>query len=91
MSQNQTQQMNKHKFNIFPEANAEDFARLLDDIRTNGFDKKHPVTIYQGEVLDGWNRTKVCDQLRIHHLLLHLMAPMLRLLRSLCGQTNAAT
>jgi len=65
MSQNQTQQMNKHKFNIFPEANAEDFARLLDDIRTNGFDKKHPVTLYQGEVLDGWNRTKVCDQLRI--------------------------
>jgi len=57
--------MNKHKFNIFPEANAEDFARLLDDIRTNGFDKKHPVTLYQGEVLDGWNRTKVCDQLRI--------------------------
>lgn len=57
--------MNKHKFNIFPEANAEDFARLLDDIRTNGFDKKHPVTLYQGEVLDGWNRTKVCDELRI--------------------------
>lgn len=65
MSQKQTQQMNKHKFNIFPEANAEDFARLLDDIRTNGFDKKHPVTLYQGEVLDGWNRTKVCDELRI--------------------------
>ena len=57
--------MKKHKFNIFPEANAEDFARLLDDIRTNGFDKKHPVTLYQGEVLDGWNRTKVCDELRI--------------------------
>ena len=57
--------MKKHKFNIFPEAKAEDFTRLLDDIRTNGFDQKQPVTIYEGEVLDGWNRTKACQELGI--------------------------
>jgi len=57
--------MNKHKYNIFPEANAEDFTRLIDDIRTNGFDEKQPVTLYQGEVLDGWNRTKACQELGI--------------------------
>jgi hypothetical protein len=57
--------MKKHKFNIFPEAKAEDFTRLLDDIRTNGFDQKQPVTLYQGEVLDGWNRTKACQELGI--------------------------
>jgi hypothetical protein len=58
--------MKKHKYNIFPEANAEDFTRLVDDIRINGFDKKQPVTLYQGEVLDGWNRTKACQELGIN-------------------------
>ena len=57
--------MNKHKYNIFPEAKDEDYARLLDDIRANGFDQKQPVTLYQGEVLDGWNRTKACQELGI--------------------------
>jgi ParB-like chromosome segregation protein Spo0J len=57
--------MKKHKYNIFPEAKAEDFTRLLDDIRANGFDQKQPVTLYEGEVLDGWNRTKACQELGI--------------------------
>ena len=57
--------MKKHKYNIFPEAKAEDFTRLLDDIRTDGFDQKQPVTLYEGEVLDGWNRTKACQELGI--------------------------
>jgi len=57
--------MNKHKYNIFPEAKAEDYARLLDDIRANGFDQNQPVTLYQGEVLDGWNRTNACQELGI--------------------------
>ena len=57
--------MKKHRYNIFPEANAEDFTRLIDDIRTNGFDEKQPVTLYQGDVLDGWNRTKACQELGI--------------------------
>lgn len=58
--------MKKHKFNIFPEAKTEDFNRLRDDINTNGFDAKQPVTLYQGEVLDGWNRTKACEELGIN-------------------------
>jgi hypothetical protein len=57
--------MKKHKFNIFPEAKAEDYARLLDDIRANGFDPKQPVTLYESEVLDGWNRTKACAEIGI--------------------------
>lgn len=65
MSQNQTQQMNKHKFNIFPAAKAEDFNRLRDDIRDNGYDQKQPVTVYQGEILDGWNRWTACSELKI--------------------------
>lgn len=58
--------MKKHKFNIFPEAKPEDFTRLLDDIRQNGFDTKQPVTLYQGEVLDGWNRQRACDELGVN-------------------------
>lgn len=57
--------MKKHKFNIFPEAKPEDYSRLRDDISTNGYDDKQPVTLYQGEVLDGWNRTRACVEIGI--------------------------
>jgi hypothetical protein len=65
MSQNQTQQMKKHKFNIFPAAKAEDYTRLRDDIRDSGYDQKQPVIVYEGEVLDGWNRWTACLELKI--------------------------
>lgn len=57
--------MNKHKFNIFPAAKAEDFNRLRDDIRENGYDQKQPVIVYEGEILDGWNRWTACSELKI--------------------------
>jgi len=65
LSQINSQHMKKHKFNIFPEANQEDFDQLVDSIRINGFDKKLPVIVYNGEVIDGWNRVKACEQLGI--------------------------
>ena len=65
LSQINSQHMKKHKFNIFPEANQEDFDRLVDSIRINGFDKTLPVIVYNGEVIDGWNRVKACEQLGI--------------------------
>jgi len=57
--------MKKHTYNIFPEAKPEDYNEIRDDIAKNGFDSKRPVTIYQGEILDGWNRQKACDELGI--------------------------
>ena len=57
--------MKKHKFNIFPEAKKEDFERLKADIEANGFDKSQPITTYEGEILDGWNRLKACQELTI--------------------------
>jgi N6-adenosine-specific RNA methylase IME4 len=57
--------MRKHKYNIFPEASADDYNRLRDDIKANGFDLNQPITIYQGEILDGWNRTRACNELGI--------------------------
>ena len=58
--------MKKHKFNIFPAAKAEDYNRLRDDIRDNGYDSKQPVIIYEGQVLDGWNRWTACLELKIN-------------------------
>ena len=57
--------MKKHKFNIFPEAKAEDYNRLLEDIKSNGYDKTQPITIYEGEIIDGWNRQRACDEIGI--------------------------
>ena len=57
--------MNRHKFNIFPEAKPDDYARLIDDIQTNGYDADQPVIVYQGAILDGWNRNKACVELMI--------------------------
>jgi hypothetical protein len=57
--------MKRHKFNIFPEAKAEDYQRLKQDIEANGYDEKQPIMLYQGDILDGWNRQKACDELGI--------------------------
>ena len=57
--------MKRHKFNIFPEAKQEDFDRLLQDMTINGYDLRHPITIYEGDILDGWNRMKACNMLKI--------------------------
>lgn len=58
--------MKKHKFNIFPSAKAEDYNRLRDDIRDNGYDSKQPIVIYEGQILDGWNRWMACLELKIN-------------------------
>jgi len=58
--------MKKHRFNIWPEAKEEDFNELVEDIRQNGFDQGMPITIYQGEILDGWNRWRACQVLGIN-------------------------
>jgi len=57
--------MNKHKFNIFPEMQEEDYHRLVEDIDSNGFDDSQPIFLYQGEILDGWNRNRACMELGI--------------------------
>lgn len=65
MQPDNTQKLNRHKFNIFPPAKPEDFERLKQSIRDNGFDPELPVTVYQGGVLDGWNRYTACVELGV--------------------------
>ncbi len=57
--------MNKHRFNIFPEMQPEDYMRLKTDISQNGYDQKQPIYIYQGAILDGWNRFRACTDLTV--------------------------
>ena len=57
--------MQKHKFNIFPLMQSDDYSRLKDDLTQNGFDTKNPIYTYQGHILDGWNRYRACSELNI--------------------------
>ena len=52
--------MQKHSYNIFPEMSEEDYSRLVNDIKQNGFDESQPIWLYQGAILDGWNRHRAC-------------------------------
>ena len=45
--------------------NDEEFTRLKNDLSVNGFDSDLPITIYQGDILDGWNRYRACKELNI--------------------------
>lgn len=57
--------MNKHRFNIFPEMQDEDYNRLKSDIKRNGYDLKYPIFLYEDDIIDGWNRQRACTELGI--------------------------
>jgi len=56
--------MKKHEFNIFP-TNSEDYQRIVENMRENGFDESLPVILYEGKVLDGFHRFKAAKELGI--------------------------
>jgi hypothetical protein len=47
---------------IYPMMDAEKFAELCEDIRTNGFNPKQPIWLYENKVIDGRNRYKACKE-----------------------------
>lgn len=51
--------------NIYPEMQPDEFERLRTDIFTNGYDPKNPVWLFEGKIIDGWNRYKACQALGI--------------------------
>lgn len=57
--------MEKHKFNIFPDMVDEEYQILLSDLKQNGYDSSQPIHLFQGNILDGWNRYKACLNLNI--------------------------
>ena len=43
----------------------EEFERLRGNLLANGYDSKHPIWLFEGEIIDGWNRYRACDALDI--------------------------
>ena len=43
----------------------EDFAGLVNSIRRNGFDSSHAIVLYDGDVLDGWNRYEAAREVEL--------------------------
>lgn len=44
--------------NTYPMMEDKEFDNLVGSMEDNGFDSNHPITIYEGEILDGRNRYK---------------------------------
>jgi site-specific DNA-methyltransferase (adenine-specific) len=55
----------KHRFNIYPEMQPEEFERLRGNLLANGYDAKNPIWLFEGAIIDGWNRYRACDALGI--------------------------
>ena len=40
----------------FPPMASHDFEELVRSMRDRGYDNVHPITLFEGQILDGWNR-----------------------------------
>ncbi len=57
--------LKKSIYNNLPEMQPEKYQQLKNDIQKNKYDKKFPIWLYKGDILDGWNRQQVCNELNI--------------------------
>jgi hypothetical protein len=57
--------MYKHKFNFLPVMSAEEVELIVADMKENGYDPSQPIVLYDGEILDGWNRYMAAQSLGI--------------------------
>lgn len=56
----------KHEFNIFPEIkkDSQAYEQLKESIQS-GYRKEEPLVIFEGKILDGWNRYLICKEIDI--------------------------
>jgi hypothetical protein len=56
--------MERHPLSAaFPDMDHEEFEELLSSIKAHG--QREPITIFEGQVLDGWHRYRACQELDI--------------------------
>lgn len=61
VSQSSTKAYQAHPISLlFPAMSGEEYEFLLDDIRNQGL--KHPITLLDGKILDGWHRYRACRE-----------------------------
>jgi ParB-like chromosome segregation protein Spo0J len=53
----------RHPFNVFPVMSDPEIDELAEDIKTNGL--SHPIVIFAGKILDGWNRFLACKRVGV--------------------------
>lgn len=51
---------------IFPPLPDDEFAALVEDIKASGL--RNPIVLFEGQVLDGWNRYRACLKARVNPL-----------------------
>lgn len=63
-----SKEYDKHPLNIFPEMDSDsmEFRGIVDDIKTNGYDKSKPISIAKDKkgndcILKGWNRARAVE------------------------------
>ncbi len=58
--------METHEFaDIFPMMDKKSFNNLKKDIKENGYLEDQPIVIFENKILDGRNRFKACEELKI--------------------------
>ena len=61
-----TQGYERHALSrAFPDASEADFEILVRSIQERGFDPRHPITLYEGAILDGWHRYLACKKVGV--------------------------
>ncbi len=54
----------RHEYSaIFPDMQPAEYTALRESIKASG--QVHPIIVFQGQVLDGWQRYRVCQELGI--------------------------
>ena len=55
----------KHRLNIYPEMSEDEFESLKAGMAEEGFDADYPIILFEGAIIDGWNRYRAATQLGI--------------------------
>ena len=50
---------------MIPEIKEDAYKRLESDILLNGYDVRFPIYLYEGDIIDGWGRYKICQKHKI--------------------------